>query len=66
VPDLVASFETTDQMFALARAWALETGIAGPTDRLVITAGIPVGVSATTNLVKVLELSRYLESTEDE
>ena len=66
VADLVGPFETTDQMFALARSWALETGIAGPTDRLVITAGIPVGVSGTTNLVKVLELSGHLESAEDE
>jgi pyruvate kinase len=66
IADLVPSFGTTDQMFVLARSWALAKGIAAPTDRLVITAGIPVGVSGTTNLVKVLELARSLEPLDDE
>ena len=66
IADLVQSFGTTDQMFALARSWALAKGIAATTDRLVITAGIPVGVSGTTNLVKVLELARSLEPPDEE
>ncbi|HBZ56514.1 MAG TPA: hypothetical protein DEO88_14005 [Syntrophobacteraceae bacterium] len=49
-------------MFALARSWSLEAGIAGPTDRLVITARVPVGVSGTTNLIKVLELVHDVET----
>jgi pyruvate kinase len=66
IADLVPSFGTSDEMFALARSWALAKEIATPTDRLVITAGIPVGVSGTTNLVKVLELARSLEAVDDD
>jgi len=43
-------------MFEVARAWALKAGVAMPWDRLIITAGVPVGVSGTTNLLKVVEL----------
>lgn len=58
VPYLPGAFEDTDQMFASARAWALEKAMAGPGDRLVITAGVPVGVSGTTNLLKVMEMEK--------
>jgi pyruvate kinase len=58
ISTLAASFTDTDQMFATARKWALKGGIAGQGDRLIITAGVPVGVSGTTNLLKVMELSR--------
>jgi pyruvate kinase len=56
IPHLVGSFVDTDQMFASARAWAMETEVAKPGDCLVITAGVPVGVSGTTNLLKVMEI----------
>jgi pyruvate kinase len=57
IADLVDSFADTDQMFALARAWTVENGLAKPGDCMVITAGVPVGVSGTTNLLKVMEIS---------
>lgn len=57
MPNLVDSFKDTDQMFALARSWALAKGLAQSGDRLIITAGVPVGVTGTTNLLKVMELS---------
>lgn len=66
IPSLVEPFQTTDQMFALARSWAMETGIAAPTDRLVITAGVPIGVSGSTNLVKVLEMAQNLDAADDD
>lgn len=56
IPHLVGSFGDTDQMFNSARIWALEKGVAKEGDRLIITAGVPVGVSGTTNLLKVMEL----------
>jgi pyruvate kinase len=56
IPDLVEAFIDTDQMFASARASALDRGIAKHGDRLIITAGVPVGVRGTTNLLKVMEL----------
>ncbi len=58
IPGMVQSFTDTDQMFELARYWAKKTGIARPSDRLIITAGVPVGVTGTTNLLKVVELDQ--------
>lgn len=58
IPNLVQSFSDTDQMFDVARTWALKAGVAMPWDRLIITAGVPVGVSGTTNLLKVVELDQ--------
>lgn len=56
IPNLVSAFISTDQMFASARNWAVERGVARKGDCLVITAGVPVGVSGTTNLLKVMEI----------
>ena len=57
IPHLVGAFVDTDQMFASARTWTVEQGIAKPGDCVVITAGVPVGVSGTTNLLKVMEIN---------
>jgi pyruvate kinase len=54
--NLINSFGDTDQMFAAARSWALGNGLVKPGDCLIITAGVPVGVSGTTNLLKVIEI----------
>jgi len=35
---------------------AVEAGYARPGDTVIITAGVPVGVSGTTNLIKVHEV----------
>jgi pyruvate kinase len=43
-------------MFALARSWATQKEVVKPGDILVVTAGVPVGVSGTTNLLKVMEI----------
>ena len=58
IPALVENFQSTDQMLTQASAWASARGLAGPGDRLVLTAGVPVGVPGTTNLIKVIELGR--------
>jgi pyruvate kinase len=55
-PHLISSFIDTDQMFSSARSWAMEKGVVKPGDCLVVTAGVPVGVSGTTNLLKVMEI----------
>ncbi|MHC1729625.1 MAG: pyruvate kinase [Syntrophobacteraceae bacterium] len=57
IPHLIDAFFDTDQMFSSARTWAVEKGLAKPGDRLVITAGVPVGVTGTTNLLKVMEIT---------
>jgi len=56
IPHLVDSFIDTDQMFALARSSAMEKEVVKPGDCIVITAGVPVGVAGTTNLLKVVEI----------
>jgi pyruvate kinase len=55
IPTLVAPFSETDEIFELARLWALEHRIAQSGDRLVVTAGA-AGKPGTTNLLKVIEI----------
>jgi pyruvate kinase len=48
-------FETMDAMFEAARQLAMREGYAAPGDRIVITAGLPIGqATAKTDLIKVL------------
>jgi pyruvate kinase len=56
IPNLISSFADTDQMFDSARSWAIGKGVVKPGDCLIVTAGVPVGVSGTTNLLKVMEI----------
>ncbi|GIQ65878.1 hypothetical protein PACILC2_44460 [Paenibacillus cisolokensis] len=44
---------TTDEMFEIAVKGAMETGLLSLGDTVVITAGVPVGRSGTTNLIKI-------------
>jgi pyruvate kinase len=56
---LVAEESTdTDAMLARAPAIAMEHGLLHPGDRTVITAGLPMGLSGTTNLIKVAVAER--------
>lgn len=55
-PVLVPRCAETDTLFAMARRWSLDQGLARSGDKLVLTAGVPVGTSGTTNMVKVIEL----------
>ncbi|MBF7081893.1 pyruvate kinase [Desulfallas sp. Bu1-1] len=52
-PLLVGKTEDTDNMIAAAVEVSLSAGLIKPGDLTVITAGVPVGVHGTTNLVKV-------------
>ncbi len=56
IPALVPPFTETDEIFKLAGSWALKYEIAEAGDRLVVTAGVPVGKPGTTNLLKVIEI----------
>lgn len=44
---------TTDEMFDIAVRGAMESGLVRLGDTIVITAGVPVGRSGTTNLIKI-------------
>ncbi|MBW1712400.1 MAG: pyruvate kinase, partial [Deltaproteobacteria bacterium] len=56
IPLLVDKYDNTDEMLNISRQWTKDMGLAGPGDKLVVTAGVPVGVPGTTNMVKVIEL----------
>ncbi len=52
-PLLVTETDSTDEMIDAATRGALEAGLIHSGDLVVITAGIPVGVPGTTNMIKV-------------
>ena len=52
-PVLKPEFSDLEEVFEQARGVALETGVARRGDLVVITAGLPLTVSGSTNLVKV-------------
>jgi pyruvate kinase len=43
-------------MFDQVEEWLKKNGLAGPGDRIIVTAGIPLSVPGTTNLLKIIEL----------
>lgn len=55
LPALVPTYGDSDEMFQRARQWVERTGLAGPGDLLVFTAGVPHGTGRT-NLLKVVDL----------
>ncbi|MCL6477121.1 MAG: pyruvate kinase [Peptococcaceae bacterium] len=52
-PTLVERTNDTDGMISAAIGASLKAGLISPGDLVVITAGVPVGVHGTTNLIKV-------------
>lgn len=57
IPIRVDTFGDTDKMFRQAESWVLQHELATPGDLMIITAGVPLGVSGTTNLVTVIEIT---------
>lgn len=53
VPILMPVAENTDQLVELAVGCAEEAGLVKQGDLVVLTAGVPVGVSGTTNMIRV-------------
>ena len=53
LPVKVPEVEGTDTMFEVGTAVCLEKGLIKKGDLVVFTAGVPIGVSGTTNLLKV-------------
>jgi len=60
VPFLVEQLGNTDLMFEMGIQKAIESGAATNGDVVVITAGTPVGMSGTTNTLKVQTIGRML------
>jgi pyruvate kinase len=53
IPALGTAATTTDEMFDIAVEGAIGTGLVRLGDTVVITAGVPVGRSGSTNLIKI-------------
>lgn len=60
IPFLVREATSTDEMFDMGVVKALESGLVKNGDLTVITAGVPVGVSGTTNILKVHLVGKVL------
>jgi pyruvate kinase len=56
VPGLVAPFSNTDEIFDLARSWALAHDFVHSGDRMIVTAGVPVGKPGTTNVLRAMDV----------
>jgi pyruvate kinase len=56
IPGQARAFDSTDDLFDLSRDWCLRHGLARAGDRIVVTAGLPIDVTGTTNLVHVVEI----------
>ncbi|NLT14737.1 MAG: hypothetical protein GXY05_10400, partial [Clostridiales bacterium] len=48
---------STDELFEEGVRRALETGIVKYGETVVLTAGVPVGISGTTNLIKAQKIT---------
>jgi pyruvate kinase len=53
---LIESVSSAEELLTKAKETALRSGLARTGDRIVMTAGVPVGVSGTTNLITTLVL----------
>jgi pyruvate kinase len=59
-PYLVQQASSTDEMFDMGVQKALESGFVKNGELVVITAGVPIGVSGTTNILKVHIVGKVL------
>lgn len=55
-PEAIKSLNSTDELFEEGVRCALATGIVKTGDTVVLTAGVPVGISGTTNLIKAQKI----------
>ena len=56
IPTICQTFDNTDDMFINAEETVKRLGLASDGDNIVITAGVPLGKKAGTNLIKVAKL----------
>lgn len=52
IPESIKRLNSTDELFDEGVKSALKTGLVSTGDTVVLTAGVPVGISGTTNLIK--------------
>jgi pyruvate kinase len=57
MPHMVETFTDIEHMFETVRWWVVKSGIARKGERVIVTAGAPLGTKGATNLLKVVELT---------
>jgi pyruvate kinase len=57
IPQAGRPLNSTDELFDEGIRAALRTGVVQKGDTVVLTAGVPVGISGTTNLIKVQQIT---------
>ena len=58
LPVMVDKIDSTDKMIEQSTEKLLAYGLAKPGDKIVLTAGIPWGISGTTNMIKIQEIPK--------
>ena len=53
VPVRVRRFKSTDQMLKFCKKFLIDNHITKKEEQFIMTAGIPVGVTGTTNMIKI-------------
>lgn len=56
IPALVPAYDDLDEMFWQVKRYLINESLVEPGSRIVLTAGAPLNVPGTTNLIKVLEI----------
>lgn len=54
-PLLIKEEDTTEELFADAVSEAMKAGLVHSGDKVVITAGVPMGITGNTNMIRVVE-----------
>jgi pyruvate kinase len=57
IPEAGKMLNSTDELFEEGIAAALRTGVVAAGSTVVLTAGVPIGISGTTNLIKVQQIA---------
>ena len=53
IPVKVRKFRSTDQMLDFNKKFLIDNGVIKKDDMFVMTAGVPVGITGTTNMIKI-------------
>ena len=61
IPILTKKFESTDEMIEQSEEILIKRGLLESGDTFVLTAGVPIGVSGTTNMLKIHKISAILD-----
>lgn len=55
-PLLIEKEDDTEKLFQAAVKASVDAGLVGSGDKVVLTAGVPLGVAGNTNMIRVVEV----------